>query len=148
MWLGSIVAPLLPLFGIASNVANFYVKTWLALRIYEPPMTTCSASRNSNLQYTLTLATLLFSALPVTSFVYEERDICGPNSGQSMADALSRRIRRAPSLIKTLLRWATNPIILGGALFVTVFFFMLERVHKRKWQKQAQESKTEFGAYR
>lgn len=65
-----------------------------------------------------------------------------------MADALSKRIRRAPPIVKTLIRWVTNPIILGGALFILTFFFLLERVHKAKWQNKAQESIVEFSRYR
>ena len=94
------------------------------------------------------VVTLLFSTLPVTSFFYEDRDMCGPNADQSMADALSRRMHRVPSFIKTLIRWLTNPLILGGLLFVAVFFFLLERVHKRKYRREATESKTEFAHYR
>eukprot|EP00210_Caulerpa_lentillifera_P006317 g6034.t1 len=148
VWLGSIVAPLLPLFGVLSNVTTFYIKSWLALSVYDPPRTTCSAARNSNMQYNLTLLALLFCALPITSLLYEDRDICGPNTGQSMADALSKKISRSPRIVKTLIRWVTNPVILGGALFALAFFFLLERVRKAKWKKKATESKIEFSRYR
>lgn len=148
VWLGSIVAPLLPLLGIVSNVVNFYIKSWLALNVYEPPNITCSASRNSILQYNLTLMTLLFCALPVTTFIYGKRDFCGPNSGQAMSSALSNRLHRIPAAMKTIIRWMTNPIILGGALLVVTFFFLLERVHKRKWKRVANRITSEFNAFR
>jgi len=65
VWLGSVVAPLLPVFGMASNVASFYVKSWLAMAVYDPPQTTCSASRTSNLQYNLTLSDISLLMVPV-----------------------------------------------------------------------------------
>jgi TMC domain len=57
VWLGSSMAPLLPLFGVAANVVTFYSKRFLALWCYKPPEKQYSASRTSNMAYNLMLRT-------------------------------------------------------------------------------------------
>ena len=46
VWIGSMYAPLLPFFGVAANVAQFYVKKLLALYLYTPPKERYSASQD------------------------------------------------------------------------------------------------------
>ena len=55
VWLGSMYAPLLPVFGLASNFVSFYTKKLLALYLYTPPKERYSSSRTNVLVYTLML---------------------------------------------------------------------------------------------
>ena len=55
VWIGSMYAPLLPFFGVAANVAQFYVKKLLALYLYTPPKERYSASRTNVIVYCLML---------------------------------------------------------------------------------------------
>lgn len=55
VWLGSMYAPLLPVFGLAANIVTFYFKFFLAVWLHSPPKTRYSASRTSNLAYGLML---------------------------------------------------------------------------------------------
>ena len=55
VWLGSMYAPLLPVFGLAANIFSFYFKLVLAVWLHSPPKTRYSASRTSNLAYGLML---------------------------------------------------------------------------------------------
>ena len=55
VWLGSLYAPLLPFFGVAANIAQFYVKKLLALYLYTPPKERYSASRTNVIVYCLML---------------------------------------------------------------------------------------------
>ena len=55
VWLGSMYAPLLPFFGVAANIAQFYVKMLLALYLYTPPKERYSASRTNVIVYCLML---------------------------------------------------------------------------------------------
>lgn len=57
VWLGSMYAPLLPVFGLAANIFSFYFKLLLAVWLHSPPKTRYSASRTSNLAYGLMLRT-------------------------------------------------------------------------------------------
>ena len=57
VWLGSMYAPLLPVFGLAANIISFYCKLMLAVWLHSPPKTRYSASRTSNLAYGLMLRT-------------------------------------------------------------------------------------------
>jgi hypothetical protein len=59
IWLGSLYAPLLPLFGLAFNVLTFYTKKFLSLYLYTPPKERYSASRTNVLVYSLMLGAIL-----------------------------------------------------------------------------------------
>ena len=55
VWLGAMYSPLMPIFGLVSNVIMFYTKLLLALVAYEPPHERYSVSRTSVMAYTLML---------------------------------------------------------------------------------------------
>ena len=55
VWLGSMYAPLLPFFGLLSNVVTFNTKRFLSLFLYTPPQERYSASRTNVVVYTLML---------------------------------------------------------------------------------------------
>jgi hypothetical protein len=55
VWLGSMYAPLLPLFGLISNIVLFYTKKFLSLYLYTAPKERYSASRTNVVVYTLML---------------------------------------------------------------------------------------------
>ncbi|GMH45801.1 hypothetical protein BSKO_13764 [Bryopsis sp. KO-2023] len=148
VWLGSPSAPLLPFFGVLSNLLTFYLKTWMALRLYNPPSNTCSASRNSNILYTLMLVTLLLCSLPMSTTFSRERDICGPHKGRTMAWAVSNKVRNAPNWIKSVIYWITNPMILGGLVMLLLFSLLFQVALKNRWRKNARDYKGEFTKYR
>jgi len=55
VWLGSVYAPLLPIFGLLSNVTTFYTKKFLSLHLYTPPKERYSASRTNVIIYSCLL---------------------------------------------------------------------------------------------
>lgn len=55
VWLGSMYAPLLPFFGLAANIVQFYTKNLLSLYLYTPPKERYSASRTNVIVYCLML---------------------------------------------------------------------------------------------
>ena len=57
VWLGSAFAPLLPAVGLLSNVLHFYTQKLLATFLYQPPDKPYTASRTSNVAYSLMLGT-------------------------------------------------------------------------------------------
>ncbi len=67
VWLGSMYAPLLPFFGVAANVAQFYVKKLLALYLYTPPKERYSASRTNVIVYCLMLGRLFHNYVGTVS---------------------------------------------------------------------------------
>ena len=55
VWVGSVFAPLLPAVGLLSNVLHFYTQKLLATFLYQPPNNPYTASRTSNVAYSLML---------------------------------------------------------------------------------------------
>ena len=55
VWLGTLYAPMLPFFGLAANIVQFYVKKLLLLYLYTPPKERHSASRTNVIIYCLML---------------------------------------------------------------------------------------------
>lgn len=67
VWLGSMYAPLLPVFGLAANIIAFYFKLLLAVWLHSPPKTRYSASRTSDLAYGLMLCKYLAESIIATT---------------------------------------------------------------------------------
>ena len=59
VWLGTLYAPMLPFFGLAANIVQFYVKKLLLLYLYTPPKERHSASRTNVIIYCLMLGVSL-----------------------------------------------------------------------------------------
>lgn len=55
VWLGSAMAPLLPLLGALSNVLHFTTQKLLAMHCFVPPLKPYSASRTSTIAHGLML---------------------------------------------------------------------------------------------
>ena len=55
IWLGAVFAPLLPALGLLSNALHFYTMKLLATFLYQPPAKPYTASRTSNVAYSLML---------------------------------------------------------------------------------------------
>jgi len=55
IWLGAVFAPLLPALGLLSNALQFYTMKLLATFLYQPPSKPYTASRTSNVAYSLML---------------------------------------------------------------------------------------------
>ena len=55
VWLGAVFAPLLPALGLLSNALHFYTMKLLATFLYQPPANPYTASRTSNVAYSLML---------------------------------------------------------------------------------------------
>ena len=58
VWLGAVFAPLLPAVGLLSNALHFYTMKLLATFLYQPPANPYTASRTSNVAYSLMLGAL------------------------------------------------------------------------------------------
>ena len=62
VWLGAVFAPLLPALGLLSNALHFYTMKLLATFLYQPPARAYTASRTSNVAYSLMLGEQLPSS--------------------------------------------------------------------------------------
>jgi hypothetical protein len=58
VWLGSGMAPLLPMLGAAANIMLFYTQRFLAMNLYAPPEKAFSASRTSTIAHGIMLGAL------------------------------------------------------------------------------------------
>lgn len=63
VWLGTGMAPLLPILGALANILHFYTQKLLAMHLYAPPEKAFSASRTSTIAHGIMLGA---HSLPLT----------------------------------------------------------------------------------
>lgn len=127
VWLGSLYAPLLPLFGAASDIATFYTKKLLSLHLYTPPNERFSASRTNVVVYSLMLGaharlhawskTMARLAQFVSGHCCRKHDMWNNThrNGQNSTSTCSmRRIRREGSMLEPRLPVTQGPVSTGG----------------------------------
>ncbi|CAL5219565.1 g1422 [Coccomyxa viridis] len=171
VWIGSMYAPLLPFFGVAANVAQFYVKKLLALYLYTPPKERYSASRTNVIVYCLMLGLLCACSVPLVFNLQFGRRACGPHQGISMLIALGGAVLRAPRhaytwhqtaslqhlppcsvgvtmVVGTILTWLVSPFVLGGVAVILTFLLLVTQGQRSHFRKDREKLRNEFEQYR
>ncbi|BDA42684.1 Transmembrane channel-like protein 7 [Coccomyxa sp. Obi] len=148
VWLGSMYAPLLPLFGLLSNVVTFNTKRFLSLYLYTPPQERYSASRTNVVVYTLMLGILTGCSVPMVFNLQYGRKYCGPHQGISMTSALSNAVSQGPRVLANILTWAVSPFVLGGLCVVLGFFLLVTQGQRAHFKKDKEHLRMEFEQYR
>ncbi|CAL8467662.1 g7200 [Coccomyxa elongata] len=148
VWLGSMYAPLLPFFGLLSNVVTFNTKRFLSLYLYTPPQERYSASRTNVVVYTLMLVILTGCSVPMVFNLQYGRKYCGPHQGISMTGALSNAVSQGPRILANILTWAVSPFVLGGLCVVLGFFLLVTQGQRAHFKKDKEHLRMEFEQYR
>ncbi|KAK9816511.1 hypothetical protein WJX72_001335 [[Myrmecia] bisecta] len=148
VWLGTMFAPLLPLFGLVANICTFYFKKLSALWLYSPPSKRYSASRTSIVAYALMLLALVMCTVPIVFNLEWPRTRCGPNQGSSMKDAIVFAVKTGPGVVKDILQWLINPIVLGSVSIFLAFVLMISRSQRAKYLRETVKLREEFDRYR
>ncbi|EIE24638.1 hypothetical protein COCSUDRAFT_46890 [Coccomyxa subellipsoidea C-169] len=148
VWLGSMYAPLLPFFGLVSNIVLFNTKKFLSLYLYTPPKERYSASRTNVLVYTLMLGILTACSVPMVFNLQYGRKYCGPHQGISQTSALSTAVSHGPRVLNNILTWAISPFVLGGLCVVLGFFLLVTQGQRSHFKKDKEHLRLEFEQYR
>ncbi|KAK9825842.1 hypothetical protein WJX81_002239 [Elliptochloris bilobata] len=148
VWLGALYSPLLPVFGLLSNVIMFYTKLLLALVAYEPPHERYSVSRTSIMAYSLMLAGLLACSVPIAFELQLQRTRCGPHQGSSMVQAIVSAAQNGPSVLLSVLTWLVSPIVLGCLVVLLVFWLIVVQGQGSRFRREKVKLRAEFDSYR
>lgn len=137
IWVASLFSPIACLLGAVSHAITFLCMKIVLMRTCAPMEKAYSASSTSNITCGLLLITLILSSIPVVfRLTSPSNGICGPlREGVSSYDTITNYIERSPTALWVTLEWLTNPMILGGMIFMLIFVAVLMRARISQIQR-------------
>ncbi|XP_015239792.1 PREDICTED: transmembrane channel-like protein 8 [Cyprinodon variegatus] len=133
-WVGVYYCPLLPLIGVVTLVATFYIKKFSVLRCCVAEQRMFRASNSSVLfHFMLLLGLLMAAAAPVLDYYQSKqpntisRISCGPFLNQeSVFNVTNKCVKRLPSSAQTAIRYLSSeafalPLLLAEIILLTSY---------------------------
>ena len=136
VWLGTIHAPMLPLFGALSFFLAFHAKHYCAYKYNISTVLILSPSRYGAYVCGMLMAALLLCSFPI-SHVLAQQQNCGPHAGTSIARTLGDWMGSAPPALDKFVSWVMNPLTLLMVAVAVLVLLLRVKKTKRKLEKGA-----------
>jgi len=152
IWCGSVLSPVLCLWGAVMNYIIFKVQEMCFLRTHRPPEKAWGASDSNKVFLMLLGFTLLIAALPAGAFMNRTMT-CGSFDGkENPMEALNDFVANIPDL-QNAIGQATNPFVLVAVIVVLVLYVKLQgteiqkldrrlRITDEEWTREKEEKET------